>query len=818
MKTKFWMMTMAAGMMLALSACSSSEGGSSEHELPKPETPISDDDWQTITSDGGIIEKDDITMEFPSGTFTTDSKVAVTEVKQGKTLGEDEASPFYQIVMPVSAKRPITISVKCDEPADNIYLITYITTPSMHLVGTNMSFPVSYEATYSNGEYTATLPAFENGDEEGELFFSVGLAHRARFSSSANLCRGTRTIDGETEGEISWYFDTDTKFEIENAAVLAVTVDKLNGYIHDALKKINSLGFKISNTPKRRIPITLFKETGKNKDLWGEFKQHHFSDTKSWFAIKETMLSKTDAISEMDIKATIYHELLHYFQADYDQRIPFRKATICNGDELMMYECGGKWIEKFVNGGKIPCDDEYKGRVMYFAKSLTNLEEAYADNPYAMGDGSFDIGFARQSHGYAMATLIEYLARFTGDNKIVDLYWTWASNTGGWGFNTNLTTLDCLKTFASNNDIGVFSGAYDLFILDLANAEILPDFNSYSFYTEDKPLRVNGPAKYDGTIYPYGADAKRAAVKISKTELESTPRNLVIKPETEGVYTYVYDYDNNNTLLTKQPIVYGDSLVVSADKLKKNADGDVNCNMIIINTANLWERDKPKEYKVTAEIQSAEDIDVTMLNVNGIRFDTSLTIQEEGRDWTDKAEIGFSEYWSGVDFTVSQSGDRVHINAVRTYRSEELDGSVFDHRDDLSFDILGFSGNFANCRIENLTYSNKHDIDWGGDVEDGYVSRVITEASCSLTDIKVMEANLYPGVQYPGETSKRNMGVFRFGGQYPDAFTIKDITQKDTYYEAPDEKMSVNNSSWVKNPEDNILLVIDFNYSSKQHK
>ena len=809
---------MVAGMMLALSACSSSEGGSSEPELPKPETPINDDDWQTITSDGGTIEKDDITMEFPSGTFTTDSKVAITEVKQGKTLGEDEASPFYQIVMPVSAKRPITISVKCDEPADNIYLITYITTPSMHLVGTNMSFPVSYEATYSNGEYTATLPAFENGDEEGELFFSVGLAHRARFSSSANLCRGTRTIDGETEGEISWYFDTDTKFEIENAAVLAVTVDKLNGYIHDALKKINSLGFKISNTPKRRIPITLFKETGKNKDLWGEFKQHHFSDTKSWFAIKETMLSKTDAISEMDIKATIYHELLHYFQADYDQRIPFRKATICNGDELMMYECGGKWIEKFVNGGKIPCDDEYKSRVMYFAKSLTNLEEAYADNPYAKADGSFDIGFARQSHGYAMATLIEYLAKFTNDNKIVDLYWTWASNTGGWGFNTNLSTLDCLKTFAINNDIGLFSGAYDSFLIDLADAQILPEFNSLSFYTEDKPLRVNGPAKYDGTIYPYGADAKRAAVRISKAELESTPRNLVIKPETEGVYTYVYDYDNNNTLLTKDAIVYGDSLVVSADKLKKNADGDVNCNIIIINTANLWERDKPKEYKVTAEIQSSEDIDVTMIKVNGIRFDTSLTIQKEDVDWYDTAEIGFSEYWSGVDFTVSQAGDKVHINAVRIYNSVESDGTVFDHRDDLSFDILGFSGNFANCRIENLTYSNKHDIDWGGETEEGYASRVITEASCSLTDIKVTDSDLYPGVQYPGETSKRNMGIFRFGGQYPDAFTINDITQKDTYYMGPEEKKEVYNSSWSKNPEDHILLVIDFNYSSKQNK
>ena len=416
-----------------------------------------------------------------------------------------------------------------------------------------------------------------------------------------------------------------------------------------------------------------------------------------------------------------------------------------------------------------------------------------------------------------MATLIEYLAKFTNDNKIVDLYWTWASNVSGWGFKSNLSTLDCLKTFAINNDIGLFSGAYDSFLIDLADAQILPEFNSLSFYTEDKLLRVNGPAKYDGTIYPYGADAKRAAVRISKAELESTPRNLVIKPETEGVYTYVYDCGNNNTLLTKDAIVYGDSLVVSADKLKKNADGDVNCDIIIINTANLWERDKPKEYKVTAEIQSTEDNEITMVSVNAIRFDTSLTIQQEGRDWTDKAEIGFSEYWSGVDFTVSQSGDKVHIDAVRTYRSVESDGSVFDHKDNLSFDILGFSGNFANCRIENLVYSNKHDIDWGGDVDDGYVSRVITEASCSLTDIKVTETQLFPDLLYPGETIKHNMGVFRFGGQYPDAFTINDITEKDTYYEAPDEKMSVYNSSWVKNPEDNILLTIDFNYSSKEH-
>lgn len=261
-QSRMWLHLLCSIILLAgLTACSSTEGeANGEPEPIKPTEPISDDDWQTISTDGGTIEKDDITIEFPSGTFSTDSKVAITEVKQGEILGEDEASKFYQIVMPVSAHRPITFSVKCDEPADDIYLITYITTPSMHLIGTNMSFPISYDATYSNGEYTATLPAFENGDEEDELFFSVGLGHRARFSSSTNLSRGTRTIVGESEGEISWFYDTDTKFETQNSEVLNTTIDIVNGYIHDALKQIDKLGFKIANTPKRKIPITLFKK------------------------------------------------------------------------------------------------------------------------------------------------------------------------------------------------------------------------------------------------------------------------------------------------------------------------------------------------------------------------------------------------------------------------------------------------------------------------------------------------------------------------------------------------------------------------------
>lgn len=48
-----------------------------------PEVPVNKDDWQTIPASGGTITKDSISIAFPSGTFMSDSKVAITEVKKG---------------------------------------------------------------------------------------------------------------------------------------------------------------------------------------------------------------------------------------------------------------------------------------------------------------------------------------------------------------------------------------------------------------------------------------------------------------------------------------------------------------------------------------------------------------------------------------------------------------------------------------------------------------------------------------------------------------------------------------------------------------
>lgn len=600
-------------------------------------------------------------------------------MKQGEILGEDEASKFYQIVMPVSAHRPITFSVKCDEPADDIYLITYITTPSMHLIGTNMSFPISYDATYSNGEYTATLPAFENGDEEDELFFSVGLGHRARFSSSTNLSRGTRTIVGESEGEISWFYDTDTKFETQNSEVLNTTIDIVNGYIHDALKQIDKLGFKIANTPKRKIPITLFKKK-RGEELWGEFKQHHFSDTKSWFAINEEMLTSIEKAKSLDTKSTIIHELLHYFQADYDQRIPFRKATNCSGDELMMYECGGQWIEKFVNNGKLFSKTDYLLKVKYFITGLDFRIEAYDGYCKQMGESS-SLGLAHQAHGYAMGTLLWYLSEDLGDDKIVDLYYIWARDASGLGWN-NTSTMKCLKKFANEKNSSIFSGGYPVFITSLLDGEIIPDFSSNTPPSEDKDLRTSNPTvEFNGKCYAYGCDVKRVILRLKKEDLEKK-KQLIIKQETELVYTHVYDEKNKR--LTEESFEVGNPFVISSSVLEgyKKEDGSIVLSFNIVSTAAISETDKPKDYKLIVELKDEEEEGGNAsVSPNPVRIGAAGSTELVTIDKGDYKHCGVDPVPSAYDswLSVMFNADRneVAITALPNNTGAEREGKIY---------------------------------------------------------------------------------------------------------------------------------------------
>ena len=109
--------------------------------------PISDSDWQTVPATGGTIEKDDIALTFASGTFKTDAKVAITSVKKGEIGGQYEASPFYQISMPCTAAKPVTVKFKSADKCDDVCVVAHSRAFCMSS-GQEKKAEMKYETTY----------------------------------------------------------------------------------------------------------------------------------------------------------------------------------------------------------------------------------------------------------------------------------------------------------------------------------------------------------------------------------------------------------------------------------------------------------------------------------------------------------------------------------------------------------------------------------------------------------------------------------------------------------------------------------------------
>ena len=122
-----FLLMMLTAVLLAtfITSCSESGSDSDPSTTPtQPQTPVSDGDWQVVPATGGTIEKGDITITFPSGTFNKDTKIAITEVKKGETCGEYEASKFYQLTTPAKLDKPLSVSIKSAEQADDIRFMT----------------------------------------------------------------------------------------------------------------------------------------------------------------------------------------------------------------------------------------------------------------------------------------------------------------------------------------------------------------------------------------------------------------------------------------------------------------------------------------------------------------------------------------------------------------------------------------------------------------------------------------------------------------------------------------------------------------------
>ena len=672
-------MLLVAVMAFGLASCSE-DSSSDNQETASTQPTVNDEDWQTVTPGGGTVGKDDLTVSFPSGTFDADAKVAVTSLAEGEVGGEHEVSAFHEIIMPATIKEPITIKIKSQEQGDDIFFViralSFLRSEQVENVDC-----ISYPGTYADGVYTLTLPAVDNGSEN--IHFAVGLAHTQRWDGESTIAP-LATRAGDAGGTIKWHIDLNygpavkvlnLPFpDFKNFGLLWLTGEKwqkyveqreaMRGYITDALKTIQGLGYKIRTD--RNIPFIVTTEL--DEDTFGAFCQSAGNDKNSTININlNKLIAGFDATT---LKQTIIHEMMHYFQADYDTRSAYKKAGKCY-DQLLMYESGAVWAEKLMdnNNFNISFVLQY---LPTFLRGLNNIEDIYK------GSSTTDYKMY-QDHGYAMSVLLEYMTKKMNLASTVELYEIW--------HNTNGKTFDNLKAWANNHNFKLFEGEnYDDFILSLMKGEVIP-LQPRQLWNSKEKVAVSSVGTCNElveSIYPYGAAIHQFTLNMPADSLAN--KQFSIKQRSDNVKTYVYVLCGNQRKLIETTSTNGEEVVIDGAEMEdmriKSGKSDRAISFFTITTSKT--NSGTYESGVTAELRRAESL-VAGVVVSGTLVCTSPTYYDGMEHNINPSAIVLGSVPNAIKTTVS--GKKMHVVCHKLHEDEETEQIIVEQGTRISFDI-----------------------------------------------------------------------------------------------------------------------------------
>lgn len=652
-----FLLMMLTAVLLAtfITSCSESSSDSDPSTTPtQPQTPVADGDWQVVPATGGTITKDSLSITFPKGTFPTDTKVAITEIPKGKIAGEHEASRFYQITLPCNASKPMIYKIKSHEKSDDIAFVAY--SPGFcKSTLSEATLETILETNYSNGEYSTMLPAFEDSGESQNVYFTIGLGRRVSYKSgNARPTRGLQEIilqevlyEGKVKNvayKIIFPYETLCKYDKATLVKLESFAKDINDYIPEALNKLFDLGFKVKGD---RILRFYFVQYSKNPDQWGGHNEDWLYYDWSYVAlgIDKIFNSKTET---QDIRGTVIHEIMHFFQSEYDKRWSIQKGNPFQetNDLTTTNEMAAVWSEHLMDPDLQLNTKEFTKNIgnpiQVNALTLTNIPEAWYPTQQ-------DAAKAYQEQGYIWAPLLYYLcsqnrfAEYKFNNKsIVEYHEIW----GRYIFKTQLELLDDWIWDAHQYYL-LINNEIDHYYLDLLTKKIIKGFNLSDAYQRKDYLIAPGLKTIDDQwCYPYGCSVYRAYFN-AKDIKSLADKEIVIKQKTEGMHTYIIwnpisdpRKEGKYELLYPEAIEAGDSIVISGEKIITMTENE-NPNLYLITTRasnSTLDRGK-KDYVATIELRDKEQEKTASVSP------TELTFPAEGGTQTATVSSkGYSRY------------------------------------------------------------------------------------------------------------------------------------------------------------------------------
>lgn len=680
---RLWQLMAMLAIILCIAACKETDG--TDIDKPISTVPVSSSDWQTVPATGGTIEKGDLALSFPSGTFDKDTRVAITEMKNGPLGGGLDASPFYQITMPQSTSKPMKVSIKADKVDGEANIVVY--SPGYITMITQETMDSKKEVTtYSNGEYSCTLPAFDASRSKDNTSIFIGLG---RIPTGAAATMATRATDEseiiDSVAGVSWrltieygYWERWNKNKQYNK--LKGLLPALNVFIKEAIVDITDLGFKVPKGTRLNYKISSFT------DLYDKWKKVDQSDG-CYFAsyisrsfdniwLKDVLLLNSGNTNKL--RQTIIHETLHNFQEYY---YPFIISPFATGEWLAMFEMGSVWIEKYRNHGEPSAKFQLNngGIVNSFTNDFRlGLSSSSSDIKALYGDYG--------EYGYALGPLLHYCVsknyRYGFEDKVVESlyskYWKVLSD--------GQSVIDVLSnwytgTFASKTKDHL-QDHINNYYLALWKGEVMQEFNIVKMQGDVKGALLDKIEDYEipsldekntkfslnGKIYPYGCEGLYFQMYSKDFKDGQLLENeMVIRQDAEKLKTYLLYSDGDHIVQYPYVATADDPIYVSGEELeawRKKANGYYYFFILTLREEDYLSKSGTIASKESVELRKAEsDFEISP---------NAITAEEGGDQFTVRLlntsgaalTCDESDYWFNAEIKKLAGGNKENIMLV----------------------------------------------------------------------------------------------------------------------------------------------------------
>ncbi len=361
---------LVAAALFFLLGCSSdpaSPGDQTTPDTPTEELLLT----ETIGPDGGTIETENLKIEIPPGTISTDSEIALYELATESAFGDNSVSGSYKITgLPTSFDSPIRFAMKYSGTLANNSFIALGTTPP----------------NYPSDDPTLSYALFAATDSTGYLVSEVSAPGTDDLVKNASGLAKGRALDSPISflplTKFKWQYITN--FSINYPAVLEPRIAELGEIFQSALRIIHGdLGISFRPGTFGYMLTVVLQDT---PVLINNF-QDFLSFNVSWEAIFRQEIDVMTAglgILDMEIFLAYSPSTITDYSLWFDVAIKTWAEELLTDDPAFVYPA------QFPNNFMAPFQGMYAG---------------YGEN---------QSGLQAKKHGHGMSSVFKYLV----DEKI----------------------------------------------------------------------------------------------------------------------------------------------------------------------------------------------------------------------------------------------------------------------------------------------------------------------------------------------------------------------------------------------------------------